>query len=286
MSGIALSVLTLVKQRRSHLLALIEGLARCEPLPGELVIVVMDDDGFDPPATPFPIRVIHLPADGLPLATARNQAAAAARFPALLFLDVDCIPMRGLVGAMAHHIDRHDALIGAEVHYLPADAPTTPWDETRLVRLATTHPARVFPHAGVVEAPQPGLFWSLAFGVRRARFEALGGFDERFTGYGAEDTDLAFRAARAGVATLFGGGSGALHQHHANFNPPLHHFEDILRNARVFHAIWGVWPMTGWLDQFEALGLIERTPTRLIPRRTPTPTEIAHARQPDTVAFG
>lgn len=286
MNGLDVSVLTLVKQRRGHLLALIEGLARCDPLPGELIVVVMDEDAFDPPATPFPIRVLHQPARGLPLAAARNAAATAAEFPSLLFLDVDCIPMQGLVGAMARHIARYDALISAEVHYLPAGVLTTPWDDVRMLGCAATHPVRLFPRRGVVEAPSPGLFWSLAFGVSHARFKALGGFDERFIGYGGEDTDLAFRAARCGVAILFAGGPGALHQHHTNFNPPLQHFDEIIRNARVFYDIWSAWPMTGWLDQFAALGLIERTPSSLIWRRNPSALEISQAQQPDTVEFG
>lgn len=286
MNGRDVSVLTLVKQRREHLRALIEGLARCHPLPGELIVVVMDEEAFDPPAAPFPIRVVHQPAHGLPLAAARNAAATAAKCPLLLFLDVDCIPMRGLVGAMACRTTRYDALICAEVHYLPAGVITTPWSEERMLACAATHPVRSFPHRGVIEAPTAGLFWSLAFGVRHARFEALGGFDERFSGYGAEDTDLAFRAARSGVAILFAGGPGALHQHHTSFNPPLQHFDEIIRNACVFYDIWSVWPMTGWLDQFAALGLIEWTPSRLIRRRNPTAAEIYQARQPETVMFG
>jgi GT2 family glycosyltransferase len=285
MSNGGISVLTLVKQRHQHLHRLIDGLARSDIQPDELIIVAMDDTPIRISETRFPTRIVPHRSAGLPLAQARNMAAAAARCPLLLFLDVDCIPMRGMIGAMAHHLDRYDGLIGAEVHYLPAGAVVLPWDEARLSDCAVTHPAREFPRHGVSKAPQPGLFWSLAFGVRRNLFSSLGGFDERFTGYGAEDTDLAFRSSRAGVEILFAGGPGVFHQHHANFDPPLQHFDDIIRNAVQFYDIWGVWPMEGWLDRFAGLGLIERTPTSLVLRRPPTTTEIIKAKRPDHVVF-
>lgn len=285
MSGLGVSVLTLVKNRHAHLLELIEGLRRCEPPPGELIVVAMDATPFTLPPAGFPIRTICHASSGLPLAAARNRAAAAASCPLLVFLDVDCIPMRGMLGSMAAHLAAHDALIGAAVHYLPADAIEHPWDEARMLSLAASHPARAFPDQGVVRAPQPGLFWSLAFGIRRERFIALGGFDERFEGYGAEDTDFAFRAASASVDHLFAGGPGVFHQHHPIFDPPLQHFHDILRNARVFHDIWGRWPMEGWLDRFADIGLIDRTPTSLILRRPPTTAEVLNARRADHVVF-
>jgi len=285
MTAPGISVLTLVKNRHEHLLELIAGLSRCDPLPDELIIVRMDDAPAPLPRSIFPIRTLERADDGLPLAAARNQAAAAAAHPLLLFLDVDCIPMRELPGVMAGHLAHRDAVICAEVHYLPSGPFDRTRDEAGMMHLATPHPARRFPPQGLAPAPQPGLFWSLAFGIRAARFSALGGFDERFTGYGGEDTDFAFRASRAGGDILFAGGPGAFHQHHAVYDPPLQHFHDILRNASLFHELWGVWPMQGWLDRFAAQGLIERTPAELILRRGPTAAEIDLARQPGHVRF-
>jgi GT2 family glycosyltransferase len=131
----------------------------------------------------------------------------------------------------------------------------------------------------VRQEPNAGLFWSLAFGIRRDRFEALGGFDEEFTGYGAEDTDFGFRAREAGTESLFMGGPGAFHQYHGVVDPPLHHFHDILRNAERFHKKWGRWPMEGWLKAFEALGLIVFTAERLTCLRAPDANDLLAARQ-------
>lgn len=280
-----ISVLTLVKGRHAHLTRLVEGLTRSDPPPGELVIVAMDEEPITLTPTTFPVRILTRPAATLPLAAARNLAAAAATQPNLLFLDVDCIPMQGLPATMSDLLDRHDALICPEIHYLPAGAVQPGWTQAALLSRAVTHEARRFPSDGVTTAPHPGLFWSVAFGVRAARFASLGGFDERFTGYGAEDTDLAFRADRAGLDILLAGGPGAFHQHHPVFAPPLQHFDDILRNARLFHETWGIWPMDGWLDHFATIGLIARHGDQLTLRRKPTPTEIATARQPDHIVF-
>ena len=40
--------------------------------------------------------------------------------------------------------------------------------------------------------------------------------------------------------------------------PPVEHVADIVRNARLFHDVWGTWPMQGWLDEFERRGLVHR----------------------------
>ena len=74
--------------------------------------------------------------------------------------------------------------------------------------------------------------------------------------YGAEDTDFGFRADAAGIDLRFVGGTGAFHQYHEVYSPPLQHFDDIVRNARLFHAKWRKWPMQGWLEAFSAAKLI------------------------------
>ena len=114
--------------------------------------------------------------------------------------------------------------------------------------------------------------------ARLAEHDRIGGFDESFSGYGAEDTDLAFRADAAGVPILFLGGPRAYHQHHGSYDPPLQHFRDIVANAARFHARHGFWPMDGWLADFARLGLIEppgEGPLRVL--RHPAAAEIARA---------
>jgi GT2 family glycosyltransferase len=283
---VSTTVITLNKGRGANLARLLEGLGRGTP-PAACIVVEIGGDDAPLPDLPFPVERVPFPRDGLPLAAARNAGRRAARTDTLVFLDVDCIPSRGLVADLSRAVAEHDALICCEIGYLPAGAVTDGWDEAELDRLGHPHPVRTFPAPGrVAPAPQPGLFWSLAFAVRAATYDRIGGFDESFSGYGAEDTDLAFRADAAGVPILFLGGPRAYHQHHGSYDPPLQHFRDIVANAARFHARHGFWPMDGWLDGFARLGLI--APDRsngIVVHRDPTPAEMAAARLPDARPF-
>lgn len=281
------SVLTLVKGRDGHLRNLLAGLARGTRMPERCVVVDMGEAPAAIPPCPFPVLHHRMPSAGLPLAAARNAAARLAGTPALLFLDVDCIPAANLVAALSADIAAADALICCEIRYLPAGvaAEGLP-DEAALLAAGQPHRDRPFPAAGLHPEPNTGLFWSLAFAVRAATFDRLGGFDEGYTGYGAEDTDLAFRARDAGVPLLLTGSTRAFHQHHTVHEPPLQHFADILANARRFHARHGFWPMDGWLDAFARLGLIAppRGDGTLRLLRHPEPAEVAAAaRGPERV---
>nr|WP_301288633.1 MULTISPECIES: glycosyltransferase [Methylorubrum] len=280
-----ISVVTLNKGRDAHLARLIEGLAR-GPAPAECVVVQMAPAPEPLPATPFPLRQVNFPSAGLPLAAARNAGRAAASGDILVFLDVDCIPSAGLVPALAAAARAHDGLVCGPIRYLPAGAVQDGWREADLLQAGLLHPARTFPASGVAETKNPGLFWSLAFAVRASTYDRLGGFDEGYDGYGAEDTDLAFRAAEIGVPVLLAGAPPAFHQHHLSCDPPLQHFADIVRNARRFRARHGLWPMDGWLDAFARLGLIgaSREPDITL-LRGPSPEEIAAARVPPERPF-
>lgn len=275
-----LSVLTIVRNRSAHFDNLVEGLRLSSRHPDELIVVDMSDVPLAKPSADFPVTMVRLETDGLPLAVARNRAAAAATRDHLLFLDVDCIPLRECLETLNGALAEHDALLCADIRYLGADDARGNWTDATLLGAGKPHPVRAFPATGVRRERNPGLFWSLAFAIRRAQFDALGGFDERFTGYGAEDTDFGFRADAAGVPLLFVGGAIACHQHHAVFDPPLQHFDDIIRNARLFQELWGFWPMEGWLAAFASLGLVATEHGKLAVLRDPTREEIERARRP------
>jgi GT2 family glycosyltransferase len=272
------AVLTLVKDREPHLHQLIEGLRRSIRQPDQLIIVDMSDKPLTIGSTAFPVLVDRFQTRELPLAAARNRAAALARHERLLFLDVDCIPMSGCIGRMSEALDETDGLLCADVRYLgPTDARAD-WTEAELLEHGRPHLVRTFPDTGLREEPDAGLFWSLAFAMRRERFIEIGGFDERFEGYGGEDTDFGFRASAQGLALFFVGGAIACHQHHESHEPPVQHVRSIVRNASHFRARWGRWPMEGWLRKLDAMGLVTWTDDTLTLRRTPTPDELAATR--------
>jgi GT2 family glycosyltransferase len=269
----SLSVLTLVRNRTEHLVNLLEGVARSAVQPDEVIVVDMSDTPVRLEGQHPLVRFERLETDGLPLAQARNHAAARATGERLVFLDVDCIPMHDCLGMLSDAIGAHDRLVCAEVRYLGSGDASGAWDEAALLAKGAVHPVRPFPAQGMEEVDNPGLFWSLAFAIRRSTFERIGGFDERFTGYGAEDTDFGFAARDAGVPLYFLGGALACHQYHSSFDPPLQHLEDIVANARRFRDKRGFWPMAGWLEQFAALGLVAWQDDALSILRQPTQCE-------------
>jgi GT2 family glycosyltransferase len=274
------TVITLNKGRDAHLARLLEGLAR-GPHPEACVVVEMGANPVPLPDLGFPIRRVHLEAAGLPLARARNAGRRAATTERLVFLDVDCIPSADLVPSLSHDLDAADGLICCEIRYLPAGTVADGWTEVALRAAGHRHPVRHFPERGLARSENVGLFWSLAFGVRATTFDRLGGFDEGFDGYGAEDTDLAFRADALGIPVLFTAGGLAFHQHHLACDPPLQHFSDIVRNAARFRARHGLWPMDGWLDAFAVRGLIgSNWRDGLTVLRHPTSDEVAATRVP------
>jgi hypothetical protein len=281
-----LSALTLVRNRQTHLDRLVEGLRLSASPPDELIVIDMSDAPVTPPPAGFPVCVKRLPGGGLPLAAARNLAAATAAGDVLLFLDVDCIVSSDVCGRMQALLAERDVVVCPEVLYLPAGAVRPgPLSQTALTTAGRPHPVRPFPQDGERLERNPGLFWSLAFALRRSTFHRIGGFDETYVGYGAEDTDLGFRIARDGVPLLFAGGAPVFHQHHEGYDPPLQHFRALIANANRFHAAWSIWPMGGWLRAMADLGLIEWTPNALTIRRDPTPAEIAAARKDPTDPF-
>lgn len=262
------AVVTIVHGRFEHLLLQRRALERPGNRPDHHVIVAMDDDrparSTAPELGGAHVVSIGATTGGLPLARARNVGAATARAlgaDVLVFLDVDCVPADGAVDAyVAAAVDAAtaDRLLCGPVTYLPP-APVGGYDLDRLAESDSPHPARPAPASGEVEFGGPHeLFWSLSFALTVRTWCRIGGFSEEYAGYGGEDTDFAYRARDAGVELAWIGSARAFHQHHPVSSPPVEHLDAIVRNATIFHRRWGSWPMTGWLDRFEELGLVVR----------------------------
>lgn len=248
-------------------------------MPGELVVVLMNQSALPPlPTTPFPVRAVTIERakSALPLAAARNLAARTARFEHLLFLDVDCIAAPDLMGRMWAVQGAAEGLVMGTICYLAARLPAD-WDYNYLEAHSAPHPQRPHLTQEWKLSERYELFWSLCFAVRRTIFDRAGGFDEGFVGYGAEDTDFAFRARRAGIPFLISQ-ARCYHQYHASSVPPVEHLRDIVANATYFRQVWGQWPMEGWLRAFDEMGLVSWQSDRLTLLRLPTAEELGAAR--------
>jgi glycosyltransferase involved in cell wall biosynthesis len=216
--GIDVSILVTTYERPAHLALALESLA-AQRAPGcGLEVIVSDDGSTDHTAdvvaafaarTPFPVRFTSQPHDGFRLARVRNAAARLARGRYLLFLDGDCLVPPHHVAA---HLDRRrpgTALLGFCARLTPeasatvAEAGPTAIDLTTVVPRAERRALgrrwlRARWHAAVRHPSKPRLAGG-DFGLWRADFERVNGFDERFVGWGQEDDDLGLRLRAAGI---------------------------------------------------------------------------------------
>ncbi|QKZ14956.1 glycosyltransferase family 2 protein [Spirosoma sp. KUDC1026] len=246
------SIVTIVKGRRKQLANLLYSVKASTIRPYDIQVVCMDDsDGITiPEGLPVSIHASKGTHE-LPLAAARNLGITAAQTDNVICIDVDCIVSPTLFATMLMGLDA-ETIIAAYPLYLPIVPDTGNYGN--LQHQAVSHPARErIPVGQPVDHLQ---FWSLLFAIQKQTFERIGGFDESFTGYGAEDTDFAMMFHRAGVKLIFVH-DYVLHQYHDKYDPPVNHFDSIIENATRYQQKWNVLPMQRWLNAFAGMGLIK-----------------------------
>jgi glycosyltransferase involved in cell wall biosynthesis len=263
------SVVTIVKNRKPALINMILGLSRGSVLPDELVIVHMNEGKYDLQSETIKILEYQLQSNNsLPLAEARNFAIQHANNKYVIFLDADCIPDVTLVQDYITAFKKSDILWSGRVRYLTKDVMNNDDLLTKLHDYSLPDKVRE-KHSNFSYE----LFWSLNFGCSKTVFNTVGGFDENYKGYGAEDTDFSFSARKNNVelGTI---NAMAYHQYHPSYDPPLNHLEDIISNALTFKQKWNVFPMEGWLKKFHDLGFIDYDYEGIKLHRIPSKTEI------------
>ena len=264
-AGPRVSVVTIVRGRLDHLLRQGWGLAAQDEPDLEWVVVRMGGEDPSPVLARTGMRPVLVEldvADGepLPLAAARNAGTAVARGRTVVLLDVDAIPGPATARRYAEAAERTGGVVAGPVSYLPADAVRTSEDLEGIAAAGTPHAARPVPADDELLAEDRWeLLWTVSMGAPAELLRRAGGFDERYTGYGAEDTDMAMRLKATGAPLHWVGGAWAFHQHHGPAGTPDQHLDDVLRNAGVFFDRWGRWPMQGWLEAFADRGLVRRT---------------------------
>lgn len=194
MTAPGFSIIIPTYQRRETVCDAVRALARCGYAGAVEVIVVVDGstDGTAPALTalscPFPLRIVEQANGGA--AQARNAGAGVAGNEILLFLDDDMLAAPDLI---ERHAAAHEE--GAEAVF--GDIPLSPdsppgflsrgvglWIAERSARLSAGAPL------GIDDLLTGQL------SVRRSVFQALGGFDTRFTeggSFGNEDLDFGLR---------------------------------------------------------------------------------------------
>ncbi|WP_108502899.1 glycosyltransferase family 2 protein [Paracoccus indicus] len=269
------SALTIAGGRDQHLKNVIRGFALQDHPIDELIIGVMQDHEYtDLPQTDFPIRQILMSGPDLCMAAARNAVADAAQGMVLLFVDVDCIPAPDFVSSYVDRMQGNTGLFMGEVQYLPAGATDGGLNFDHFAEVSVKHSDRQGPPAkGIAPCNDYRCFWSLNFAMHRDCWQNSPRFDERFTGYGGEDTDFGRALSEAGTPIWWIAGGRVFHQYHPHCMPPVHHMESVMRNADLFAQKWGHRTMEHWLYAFQLMGLIRNDPEGLVVLRQPDQTD-------------
>ena len=188
--------------------------------PPHLMQVVIADDGSDPPLANLEapdgidLQIVHQEDRGFGAPRARNAGARAADGEIIVFADCDMVPEPAWVEAHArwHHVAsdllvlgfrRHvefDGITATMVAAAARDGDLAPLFDGRPIQ----RPEWIEYHmsrTNELSSLDDDLFRIVTSGnmsLRTDWFEDLGGFDETFTQWGAEDTELGYRAFARG----------------------------------------------------------------------------------------
>jgi glycosyltransferase involved in cell wall biosynthesis len=236
-------------------------------------IIVVDDGstdgsttGLDAPSDPVPVRVVTQRNRGR--GAARNRGAAEARGAVLLFLDADMWAQPGLIaGHMTHHRAVQPlGVLGRTIQH-PDTLKTVYMRATNLIPDATIRRRRNLAPVHVI---------TRNFSVTADAFEAIGGFDEGFVGYGWEDMELGLRLRGAGVSLWYEPAAAAYHYHVQT----LEEFRVKIREAGTGAVyFWRRHGRARWLGLFLEIAPA-LLPLKWLVYRTPVFTAIVEAVRP------
>lgn len=182
---------------------------------------------------PVPVKHVWQPDDGFRAAMARNRGTLAATGDYIIFLDGDCVPQRDFIA-------RHRALAqpgflvsGSRILLSQALTERALQGGIDVAGLGVMARLRLRLTGDMNKVLQTMLRWpdlgrvrrkfswrrikSCNLGVWKADLMAVNGFDESFTGWGHEDSDLVVRLFHAGVMRKDGAmATEVLHLWHAD----------------------------------------------------------------------
>ena len=217
------AVIVTTYNRPDALAAALDGFLRQDTRDFELIVA---DDGSTNDTrqliagymarTPFALRHVWQEDRGFRAAAARNRALAACDADYVIFSDGDCVPP-------AHFVSRHLALAehgcflsgnrillseSFTAHVLRRQVPIHEWGTLRwLAAWARRDVNRALPLLvlpdGDFRKRSPAQWEGVKtcnFSAWRADLTGINGFDESFSGWGLEDSDVVIRLIRAGIA--------------------------------------------------------------------------------------
>jgi GT2 family glycosyltransferase len=203
-------------------------------------LIVVDNGSSD--GTPallrarFPgVRLIEGPNDGY--AGGNNRGARQARGEHLVFLNPDTVVRPGAIAALLAPLARPSVgLSTACVVHMWRPAIVNACGNTMHYTGLTYCRGAGRPVAEYAAPAKVDAVSGAAFAIRRALFEALGGFDERFFMY-VEDTDLSLRARLAGFRCAYAPRAVVEHDYRPSYTPAKAFYLDRNRHLMLLKNI-------------------------------------------------
>ena len=218
----SVAVIVTTYNRPDALRAVLEGY--CAQDTREFELLVADDGSTDETRalvaefaarTPFRLTHVWQEDQGFRAGAARNRALARTRADYVIFSDGDCVPPPFFVSRHVGLAERGHFLAGNRIllaeHFtndvLARGLPIHTWSTARwLVAWLKRDVNRALPLVGLPEGAWRRKARDRWEGVKTCNFSAwradllrANGFDERYSGWGLEDSDLVIRLLHAGV---------------------------------------------------------------------------------------
>lgn len=241
-----LSAVTIVKSRLEQLQRLINQLEACNPAPRELILVWMTrpSDYSLLKSDKFPIVHKFVTGETLPIAKARNKGIAAVSADRFVYMNVDAVVPPDIFAQLDKH-NAPDTIFSTRIQYVSKAALQQHHQD-----LLTDTRHRV--NCSIKESDHSALFC-----MRKQDFETMGGFDERFDGFGINDEDF-FTAARHHGLSVTPLDAVTFVQYRPHYRCPLNHFLDFSRNAEIYRSKWQEYPCKDVLMRYAEQGYINK----------------------------
>jgi glycosyltransferase involved in cell wall biosynthesis len=257
--GPEVSVVIPTLNRRTTLQRLLQCISEQQAPEGGFEVVVVDNGSTDGTADllervgrdySLPFRHAHEPRPGP--AVARNTGVRNSSGEVILFLGDDTEPQRS--DLVARHAELHRrrpersyAVLG-RVTWDPR-RPITPFMRWLENGGPQFHYWRI--RAGAVDPAY--YFYTAQLSLKRAVFDAAGGFDERFPFAALEDIEFGIRMSRAGVELDYHPELLVLHDHPTALARTLTRLELTGRSAALYHELFPHRPHDDFVQPFGPL---------------------------------
>ena len=213
-SSIKISLIISTYNSNGPLEVVLNSVLKQQALPGEVLIA---DDGSGPEtknlvdrfSAIFPVPLVHVwhPDNGYQLSAIKNRAVAAAKGEYIIFIDGDLVLHPSFIFDYQQNIHPGEILVASRVFLSEAYTKKLLLQKKEPVKAWPWHTEKNWPSAIRIPWLHHFIKGSTSYigargglmGVFRTDYIKVNGFDESFTGWGREDSDLFVRLLNSDV---------------------------------------------------------------------------------------